>query len=177
MSFINRLLTRNYQLEDFYTSRSLDRFLHKSFSKGDIIQKSYEENMDAFSLIRRIIQSYVSVPVIVERKTSDGWESFEDSTLQPILDNPNPVKRYSWEDIEEMYLVYLLAGGNYYITGEQVNGLIQDLDVLPNNFVEIQSNDNFFTPNFKYDFQLGKSRRVYSQEEINHVKFFNPRRS
>ena len=51
------------------------------------LQEGYESNIDVFSVIKKIADSFVAVPTIIERRTVDGWELFEDSTIQDLIDN------------------------------------------------------------------------------------------
>jgi len=40
--------------------------------------------------------------------------------------------------------------------------------------INITASDNFFLPNLKYEFDIGNTRKVYAQEDIEHTRFFNP---
>jgi HK97 family phage portal protein len=47
------------------------------------------------------------------------------------------------------------------------------VDVLPNQYIDIQSNSNFFLPEYKYTFSLG-SFYTFDKNQICHLKYFNP---
>jgi HK97 family phage portal protein len=90
--------------------------------------------------------------------------------------NPNPTKGYTWDDIEEQMLVYLFANGNSYLISESSfnSSMIAEVDVLPSPYVCPTSNNNFFMPDIKYQFELGTNKRTFQKDEIEHIKFFNP---
>ena len=73
-------------------------------------------------------------------------------------------------------LVYLLASGNGYLVGQEglFGSLIQEVDVLPSPYVDIQTGNDFFIPNAKYQFELNYTKRTYEADQIEHIKFFNP---
>jgi len=140
----------------------------------NLIEKSYERNVDAYSVVNKIVKVFTGCDWIVERQLNGEWEKVEDTTIHELLENPNSIKNYTFADIDEMLLTYLLCNGNSYLHGETLNGKIAELDVLPSNHIEIQTNDNFFLPNLKYQFDIGKTQRTYNNEELEHIKFFNP---
>jgi len=139
------------------------------------LSEGYEANVDVYSVIKKITDTYKAVPVIVERKVGDEWELFENSTIQELMDNPNPGKGYTWDDVEEMIATYLLATGNSYLVGQDgLTSRIDEVDVLPTNSISIISNNDFFMPNVNYQFKLNSQVRGFESEEIEHVRFFNP---
>lgn len=140
----------------------------------NLIDKSYERNVDAYAVVNKIVKVFTGCDWIVERQLNGEWEKVEDTTIHELLENPNSIKNYTFADIDEMLLTYLLCNGNSYLHGETLNGKIAELDVLPSNHIEIQTNDNFFLPNLKYQFDIGKTQRTYNNEELEHIKFFNP---
>lgn len=157
--------------------RLFGSFLPKNSMINDraFLEEGYESNVDVYAVIRKITETFKGVPVVVERRTSEGWELMEDSTLAELMANPNPGKGYTWEDIEEQMLVYLLANGNSYLLGQQgFTNTIDEVDVLPSPNVEIHSNNDFFLPEIKYQFQLGNQNRMFESDIVEHCRFFNP---
>ena len=140
------------------------------------LEEGYEGNVDVYSVIKKITDTYKAVPTIVERQTSEGWELVEDSLIQELMDNPNPGKGYTWDDIDEMIATYLLANGNSYLVGQEglFNSRIAEVDVLPAPNVTINSNNDFFMPNIKYHFELNNQRLQFESEAVEHIRFFNP---
>ena len=140
------------------------------------LREGYEQNIDVYSVISRITDVASSIPWVIERKTSDGWEVVEDTELHALLANPNPSKGYTWSDIQRMSLIYLLSTGNAFQLGIKPLGFnqITELDVLPSNLTQINSNRNWLSPEIQYQFQIETQKFTFSQEDVNHVKYFNP---
>jgi phage portal protein BeeE len=145
-------------------------------SQKSQLEEGYEANVDVYSVIKKISDTYKAVPTIVERKTSEGWEIIADTPIHELMANPNPGKGYTWDDIEEMIATYLLANGNSYLVGQEglFSSNIAEVDVLPSPNVNITSNQDFFMPNVNYHFELNNQRKVFEQEQIEHIRFFNP---
>ena len=139
------------------------------------LDNTYESNVDAYSVLKKIVDVFKSVAWIVEQRQSDGtYEIIENTTIHDLMRNPNEGKSYTWADIDEQLLVYLLGNGNSYLHGEQLNGIIQEVDVLPSRNVEAVTTDNFFLPNVRYKFELGVNRRHFDKTEVEHTMLFNP---
>lgn len=142
------------------------------------IQYGYSENVDVYAIIKKIVDISKSIPWVVERQLSNGtWKEMPDSTLHELMDSPNVTKGYTWNDIEEQTLLYLLVTGNTYIVGNtQFNSsLIEEIDILPTQAVNIlNKNSDFFMPLLEYQFSFGSSSGIYTGEQICHVKFYNP---
>ena len=140
------------------------------------LEEGYEGNVDVYSVIKKIVDTYKAVPTIVEKQTREGWELVEDSLIHELMDNPNPGKGYTWDDIDEMIATYLLANGNSYLVGQEglFNSRIAEVDVLPAPNVTINSNNDFFMPNIKYHFELNNQRLQFESEAVEHIRFFNP---
>lgn len=148
-----------------------------ALNSESLINNSYEQNVDVYAVIRKIIDVSKSVDWVLEQKQADGtWLEITDTPVHELMNNPNPSKGYSWDDIEEQILLYLLATGNSYLIGEIGIGskFIQEVDVLPATNVTITSNEDFFLTNRSYKFQAGKSKRTYDGSEIEHIRYFNP---
>ena len=143
-------------------------------SKQSYIQKGYEGNVDVYAVIKKLTDVTNSIPYVVEKKVGGVWELFEDSTLAPLMAKPNKGKGYTWDDIDEQMLIYLLANGNAYLVGETLGGMIAEVDVLPSQYVEVTTNKDFFLPNPTYKFELNQSKHHYDSDEIEHVRLFNP---
>lgn len=144
---------------------------------NDMIANSYERNVDVYAVIKKIVDISKSVPWIVEQKQSNGnWKELKDTSIHELMEQPNTIKGYTWNDIEEQMLTYLLVTGNAYIVGEKPLGMngIAEIDVLPSKLVEIRSNESFFNPIKEYYFNIGSSSRTFKNDEIGHIKFFNP---
>jgi phage portal protein BeeE len=139
------------------------------------LQEGYEENIDIYSVFKKTYDVYTSIPRIVEKRTADGWEIEEDTTIHELWENPNVGKGYTWTDIDTQRIIYLLANGNSFMLGEKGFGsTIQEVDILPSPSITIQTGQDFFLPNVKYQFSLGPQIRDYTKEELQQIVLFNP---
>jgi HK97 family phage portal protein len=146
-----------------------------SLSTDKLLKEGYESNLDVYSVIRKIVELSNSIEWIVEQKTADGWEELEDSTIHDLMANPNRDKGYTWNDIQEQLIIYLLASGNSYLVGENgFSNRLLEVDVLPSPFVCAATNNDFFMPNVRYQFELNQNKRVYEAEDLEHIMLFNP---
>ena len=128
-----------------------EKYGHKNASLTKIIETSYESNVDAYSVIKKIVDVYAGSKWIVEQEVGGEWEEVLDTTVHDLMKNPNITKGYTWKDIDEQLATYLLTSGNSYLYGEKLNGKVEEIDVLPSNHIEIESNEDFFLPNLKYN--------------------------
>jgi len=139
------------------------------------LTEGYESNVDVYSVVSKTYEVFNSIPQIVERKTSEGWELEEDTTIHELWQKPNIGKCYTWNDINTQRLVYLLCNGNSYMVGQEGFGsTIQEVDILPSSSVTIKASQDFFMPNVTYDFKLGTQKRTYTTEDLQQIKLFNP---
>lgn len=166
--------TQRHRLVSFFGSFNANRF---ALDNTSLITNSYESNVDVYSLIRKIVDVSKSIPWIVEQKTSEGiWEIIENTPIHDLMATPNVAKGYTWDNIQEQRLVYLLATGNSFMLGEKGidEKVIGEVDILPPFTITIRSNENFFIPIKNYRFDLGTSKRNFLMEDIQHTTFFNP---
>lgn len=142
------------------------------------INAGYSQNVDVYAIIKKVVDISKSIPWVVEKQLSNGnWKELSNTTLHELMYNPNMTKGYTWNDIEEQTLLYLLVTGNTYIVGNtQFNSsLIEELDILPTQAVNIlNKNSSFFMPLLEYQFSFGSSSQIYTEKEIKHIKFYNP---
>lgn len=142
-----------------------------------MIENSYEKNVDVYAVIKKIVDITKSIPWIVEQKQASGvWKEMKNTSIHDLMEYPNDIKGYTWNDIEEQILTYLLVTGNVYLVGEKPIGMnsFYELDVLPSNYVLIKTNESFFNPQKEYQFSIGNTTRNYKHDEIGHIKLFNP---
>ena len=140
-----------------------------------LLTEGYESNVDVYSVITKTYEVFNSIPQIVERKTPDGWELDEDTTIHELWENPNMEKGYTWNDINTQRIIYLLANGNSYMIGQDgISSRFDEVDVLPSPSITISTSQNFFMPNVRYEFNLGPQKRTYTKEELQQIKLFNP---
>jgi len=170
-------LTEHQRVNLFST---LGGFLPFNFNNNMASQVSqgYSQNVDVYSIIKKITDISKSIPWIIEKKQANGnYKELRDTTLHELIASPNMAKSYTWDDIEEQTLLYLLITGNTYLIGNtQFNSsLIEELDILPSQSVTIfNQNSSFFMPQLEYQFSFGSSNGRYTSDRLKHIKFFNP---
>jgi phage portal protein BeeE len=167
------------QQDRFAITKAFGSFKANQFamSEDNFLAKGYESNVDVYSVIKKIVDTAKNQNFVIEEKTSEGWQAVEDSSLHELLAMPNKSKGYTFEDILEMLLTYLLASGNGILKGSAAVGFgdaIQELDVLPSNHVCLDTNDDFFNPMLKYSMKLDNKKYSFETEEIGHIRFYNP---
>ena len=140
------------------------------------LTEGYENNVDVYSIITTIKDAATSVSTIIERRVGDSWEPVTDSSLNDLIANPNRTKGYTWTDINEQILIYLLASGNAYPVGMRgLGSRIDELDVLPSQQVEIEMiNQSWLMPEYRYKAMLNSQTLSFDKEEVGHIKYFNP---
>lgn len=161
-------------LREFF---KLDFLRHPYDSKKNQIKHGYNEAVDLYSIIHKIVTVSSSVPFITQIKKGKDWETSTSNTIIDLLNKPNSLKQYSWNDIHEMLLIYLVLTGDTYLFGNNAFGdkKIVSVDVLPSQYVCIRNvNNDFFIPNILYDFTYSGKLYSYSPEQLAHIKMFNP---
>jgi len=144
-------------------------------SQSALLTEGYESNIDVYSVINKIITASKLAPWIVEQRDREGnWSVIEDTSIHELMSKPNKDKGYTWQDIDEQLTTYLLATGNSFMTGLELNGKIVEVDVLPSPSITATTSQNFFLPNIKYQFDLGTQSRQYNTEDLEHIRLFNP---
>jgi HK97 family phage portal protein len=142
---------------------------------NQVLSNSYGSNVDVFSVIRKIVEVQKTQPWVVEQYMGGRWKELKDTSIHELMDSPNVGKGYCWDDIEEMMCVFLLVTGNTYLFGQRgIGSMIEEVDVLPSPNVCIESNTDFFMPEFKYIFEFENKKRTLTNEDLTHVRYFNP---
>ena len=139
----------------------------------------YDGNVDVYSLIKRIIDTGKIIPRVLEQKKGDEWVKVEGgNSITELMESPNNTKGYTWVDIMEQLTLYFQAAGNGLMSGANAIGFgdkFMELDVLPTGLTEIQNLNNSFTnPLPHYQLTIGGKVINYTNEEVGHVKLFNP---
>ena len=175
MGLFQNLLNRTFKLNGQGFNQTLfERFLRRDTNHQDIIDTAYESNVDAYSVVKKIVDLFTDGTWIIEKREGDSWTEIKDTSIHELIINPNPIKGYTMKDIDEQLATYLLASGDSYMVGDEFNGIIADLDVLPSNHIEIKTSENFFLPNLQYKFEIGKTKRTYDVDTLEHIRMFNP---
>ncbi len=163
-----------------------------------LIREGYSGNADVFSIINHISTVASNIPWIVSEikdnkalQTFKNYDQFdhkyinleekalhqiEDHPLLKVMECPNVLQsgsewRYNW-------CGYKLSTGNAFIHGVKpaigINKtLIQELHMMPSQFVEILPGD-FMMPIKKYFLNINGQRIPFEPEDVSHSKYFNP---
>lgn len=183
MGLLDIFKSIRYRLTDKYNPaewRAYGSYNSKMFATDDLslLNNGYESNVDVYAVIKKLVDITKATPLIVEQYTGGRWKELKDTPFHELMTAPNTGKGYSWDDIEEQLLTYLLCTGNAYIKGEIPVGYryYGEVDILPSQFVEIESKEDFFNPDIRYKFTTGSSSKkyVYTPDELAHIKMFNP---
>ena len=162
-SYLNLNETDRHTIFKLFGSFKANKFAD---NPTQLIQNGYESNVDVYAVIKKLTDVFLDVPYVIERRTSDGWELLQDSTLHELMEKPNVGKGYTWNDIDEQLLIYLLASGNGYLVGQTgFSSRYDEVDVLPSPFVEVQTNNDFFMPNARYPFD-----RDWETHQLRHIE-------
>ena len=179
MSWINRLFgLTNLSTTDRATVSRLFGSFHANkigSNPNQLIEQGYEQNVDIYSVITKTYEVFNSIPQVVERRTSEGWEIEEDTSIHDLWQRPNFEKSYTWSDINTQRIIYLLASGNSYMVGQDgISSRFDEVDILPSPAVTITAGQDFFIPNTVYQFKLGTQQRNYTKDDLQQIKLFNP---
>lgn len=179
-------LQRSTQFQRQAIVQQFGQFRANQFASNNrnLIELGYEQNVDVYSMIRKMVEVSQTARWVVEKKkrgTANEWEEMTDTTLHELIANPNQTKNYTWNNIIEQTIIYLLAGGNAINLGmdangesEGITGPIVELDVLPNRFITIKTTKDWFDPIDNYKFEIDTFKATFAKEEIQHFTLFNP---
>ncbi len=166
-----------YQDAKLFTSQIYNNgFLYVAHKLGVVIKNGYASNTDVYSVISKIIRTGASIPYKIVSINSDGTEeevtsgAFYDSVMRP---NPKQNKYEFTEDA----LGYQLTTGNEMLLGKEAagTGVRRKIYVVPPQLVMIKIiGKDFFENTVKYIFKWMGIETTYEEEEIMHIKYFNP---
>lgn len=181
MGFFSGLLARfgltTTTRENIFRMLGSFRANQLGMNDSSFLDEGYSSNVDVYSLIKKISDTASVNPLIIESRTSDGWEEIKDTEFHELLNAPNKTKGYTWNDIETMWNTFILATGNGYLLGLNSAGFgnkIQELDVLPSKHVDVEANNNWLSPQVKYLLDIDNFESCFEQSEVGHVRLFNP---
>ena len=182
MSWLSNLKNFTLSLTDrerftFYKAFGSFRANLFALAQDAFLKHGYEENVDVYSVLRKIIDSALKARIVVEEMQSDGTlEILENTDLHTFFRNVNKAKGYSIEDIWEQWLVYMLATGNSYTYGLESVGFnrFASLDVMPSYAMHIDTTNNLLDPQPQYELRFAGRTLKFQEGEIEHSRYFNP---
>jgi HK97 family phage portal protein len=167
----------NYRDAKLFTSQVYNNgFMYASHKLGFLIKNGYSSNTDVYSIISKIIRTGASIPYKIVSINADGTEdvvtsgAFYDSVM-----NPNP-KQNKFEFTEDA-LGYQLTTGNEMLLSQVAagTGVRRRVYVVPPQLVTVKViGKDFFENTVKYIFKWLGNETTYDEDEITHIKYFNP---
>lgn len=137
------------------------------------IQEGYAASSIAYACIEKRAKLIASVPWIVQRKTSEGWEEVDSHPLQRLLERPNPDQSL----YELMYHVSqsLDLAGNAFLSEIKagVNGRPVQLWHLPPQHLKIKPGRERLVEYFEYADHAITHKRIDAADMV-HLKLPNP---
>ena len=105
-SFFQNFRTGLTQQDRFTITKAFGSFHANQFAMSgeNFLGKGYESNVDVYAVIKKIVDTAKNQKFVIEQRTSEGWEVFENNTIESVLANHNKLKGYTFEDILEMSL-------------------------------------------------------------------------
>ena len=151
---------------------------HSNHDERILINEGYLSNEDIFAVLEKLVHSSATIPIRLYEKDGDEWEMVEDvnNELLKLLKKPNKEQTLK-EYRREQYLNYLLTGDSF----ELMNMLLgftypTSMNILPSQYVEVELEDQnqFFSPVKDYIFSYGGYRTLYDAEQVLHLKNLDP---
>lgn len=137
------------------------------------IQEGYAASSIAYTCIEKRAKLIASVPWMVQRKTSEGWEEVDAHPLQRLLERPNPDQSL----YELMYHVSqsLDLAGNAFLSEIKagVNGRPVQLWHLPPQHLKIKPGRERLVEYFEYADHAITHKRIDAADMV-HLKLPNP---
>lgn len=167
----------SYHQSNIITSEVYNNgFTYASHKLGLLIKNGYSSNTDVYSIISKIIRTGANIPYKIVSINADGTE--EEVTEGAFYDSVmNPNKRQNKFEFTEDALGYQLTTGNELLLGLKSAGteVITKVHIVPPQHTTIKIiGKDFFENVVKYIFKWNSIETTYDEEEIKHVKYFNP---
>lgn len=136
------------------------------------IKEGYKHSTWVYSCINLRATSASSVPWVVQRKTPEGWENFEEPghPLVRLLHRPNPST--TWQEMIEYCVQHLDLSGNAFWSKIRAGEQVRELWVLPPQHIRAVPGLTRLVD--KYEYHLGLARRDVMPEDIMHFKYLDP---
>jgi len=137
-----------------------------------LINEGYVSNPDVYPIVKKICEVASDVPFLVEKKTSDGWELDEESSLNTLLRSPNEYQ--TEKEFRFNSMNYLLNTGDIFWK-KLISSfdLVTELEILESNLVELYLDTRGNVYNYQYA-RNNTELENYSLEEVIHNLYLNP---
>jgi HK97 family phage portal protein len=135
------------------------------------IKEGYKHSTWVYSCINLRASSAASVPWIVERETSEGWELDTESDLAKLIARPNPDMDFA-SMIEYAVQHQDLSGNAYFSKVRDARQTVGALWVLMPNAMRVVPGATRLVQNYEYN--LGVVRKDIPPEDVIHFKYPDP---
>jgi HK97 family phage portal protein len=167
----------SYKDGKIFTSQIYNNgFMYQAHKLWLLIKNGYSSNTDVYSIISKIIRTGAAIPYKIVEIKADGTEevvtsgAFYDSVMKP---NPRQNKFEFTEDA----LGYQLTTGNEMLLGVEAagTGVKRKVFVVPPQLVTVKViGKDFFENTLNYIFNWLGVETTYNEDDIKHIKYYNP---
>jgi HK97 family phage portal protein len=153
-----------------------DGFTYFNYSFKKLIKEGYASNTDVYSIISKIIRTGANIPYYIVKINPDGTE--EEVTSGPFYESVmKPNKRQNKFEFTEDALGYQLTTGNELLTGLVPAGfkMITQVNIIPPQLVTVKiMGKQLFDYTMKYIVKWRGVDTTFEEEDVKHIKYFNP---
>ena len=183
MNFLQKLFTNNIEKKSVsYNTSTITNNVRDLINKyyglkgglgdNELIVEGYEGNPDVYSIITTLAEVGSSIPFVVEKKTSEGWELDEESSLNNLIRKPNDSS--SEKEFRESTLTYVLTTGDiFWLKTTSSFDIVTETKLLESNLVNLL-NDTYGDVNTVQYSRKNTTLIDYSPDEIIHNMYVNP---
>lgn len=162
---------RNSQPAAFVSTSQDGRAVMSTWNADRAVDEGLKVNPWVYSSVAVITTALASVPILIERRTPNGWEADEDHEIQALLNRPNAFM--GRQDALERWGQHMLLAGNALFWLNIVNGKPVELwPIHPDTIKPIASRAEFISG---YEWkQDASTKRILQVSEVAHWQFPDP---
>ncbi len=180
LSNIKHLATDEFQkVKLITTSLGNAGFSYVRHSIYKLIKNGYASNTDVYSIISKTIRTGSNIPLLITRELANGdIEEVTEGMFYDFVQRPDGVN--NWIEFSENCLGYQMTSGNEILYGLKPDGFkfYSKCHLIPTQLVDVhRRSDDFFNKEYKYVLKYKGKQDPLLQEDIKHIKYFNPTES
>lgn len=141
-----------------------------------LIKHGYASNTDVYSIVSKIIRTGANIPIKITKTLPNGdVEDVTEGMFFDFVQKPDGVN--NWIEWTENCLGYQLTSGNEILYGLKPAGFpfYSKVHLMPTQLMDIKKrNNDFFSTEYKYVLKYKGKQETLDQEDIKHIKYFNP---
>ena len=157
------------------------RSLYGQYSKigedDNYLDYGYNANANLYSIISWIYNRASEIPFKIA--IYNGTEKVDETKDHPVLELLECPNKYEGrkEFMQKVYGMYDVFGNSYIyaprVEGTSMNGMFNEMYVMPSNDVEINAGTNFMEPIVGYTLDNDLAHKVMRFEDVLHMKYPN----